>query len=129
MFDNFDFWNTLFLKIMAIFVILPLCSLTKYNNFLKTWKILTNFEQHIKNSITELTQFYNRYSLTLDCISPRAFLVILPFVMIIIQQENTQDNACVSIFESRGLFFHFIQMNSYVQVFWTLEEHVVCLWV
>ena len=24
--------------------------------------------------------------------------------MIIIQQENTQDSACVSIFESRGLF-------------------------
>ena len=57
-----------------------------------------------RNSITELTLFYNRYSLTLDCISPRAFLVILPFVMIIIQQENTQDSACVSIFESRGLF-------------------------
>ena len=98
---------------MAIFVILPLCSFTKYDNFLKTCKILTNFEQHIKNSITELTQFYNRYSLTLDCISPRAFLVILPFVMIIIQQENTQDSACVSMFES-SFFFIFSLLKGIV---------------
>ena len=77
------------------------------NNTSKTPYVILN--DISKNSITELTLFYNRYSLTLDCISPRAFLVILPFVMIIIQQENTQDSACVSIFESRVFFFSLLK--------------------